>query len=167
MFQRIVLGMICAIAFQPGAFAQGTIFVVRHAERADTSAGAPATMAADPDLSEAGHARAASLASMLKDARISAILVTEYKRTQQTAAPLAKALGITPTILAAKDMAELMARRKQSDGGALVVGHSNTVPDVIAALGVAAPVSVGDAEFDNLFIVTSHSPPRVIQLRYR
>jgi broad specificity phosphatase PhoE len=167
MLQKIVLGVICAFAFQADALAQGTIFVVRHAERADTSTGAPATMATDPDLSDTGHARAASLASMLKDARISAIFVTEYKRTQQTAAPLAKALGITPTVFAANDMAELMARLKKSDGSALVVGHSNTVPDVIAALGVAAPVAVGDAEFDNLFIVTSQSPPRVIQLRYR
>ena len=110
-------------------------------------------MAADPDLSEAGRARAASLAAMLKDAGVSAIFVTEFKRTQQTAAPLAKALGITPTVVPAKDTAGLAARLKKATGNVLVVGHSNTVPEVITAIGVAKPVSVADTEFDNLFIV--------------
>jgi phosphohistidine phosphatase SixA len=167
MFERLLVGVICAAVFPGSAYAQNTIFVVRHAERADSNTGAPAMMGTDPDLSEAGRARAASLATVLKDAHISAIFVTEFKRTQQTAAPLAKALGITPTVLSSKDMAELTARLKKAYGNALVVGHSNTVPDVVAALGVATPVSVSDTEFDQLFIVTPQSPPRVIQLRYR
>ncbi|HUE87279.1 MAG TPA: histidine phosphatase family protein [Vicinamibacterales bacterium] len=167
MIPRTLFCVICALAFPANVFAQGTIFVVRHAERADTTAGAPATMAADPDLSESGRARAASLASMLKDAHIGAIFVTEYKRTQQTAAPLAKALGITPVVIAAKDTAGLTARLKRTNGNALVVGHSNSVPDIITALGIRTPVSVDDTEFDNLFIVTPQSPPQVIQLRYR
>ena len=56
-------------------------------------------MAADPDLSEAGRARAASLATALKDAGIVAIFTTEFKRTQQTAEPLAKALGLTVKVV--------------------------------------------------------------------
>ncbi len=167
LFRGVLLGATLALALPATALAQGTIFVVRHAERADTNSGAPAVMAADPALSDAGHARAASLASMLKDARITAIVVTEYRRTQQTAAPLAKALGVTPTVVAAKDVSKLMATLKSADGNALVVGHSNTVPDVITALGVTTPVSVSDTEFDNLFIVTLQPSPRVIQLRYR
>jgi len=167
MFERLLIGVICAIAFPASSLAQNTVFVVRHAERADSGTGAPAMMATDPDLSEAGRARAASLAIVLKDAQISAIFVTEFRRTQQTAAPLAKSLGITPTVVSSKDMAELTTRLKKAHGNALVVGHSNTVPDVIAALGVPTPVSVSDTEFDQLFVVTSGSPPRVIQLRYR
>jgi broad specificity phosphatase PhoE len=167
MVQKMWLGLICALLMPASVFAQSTIFVVRHAERADTGSGAPAMMATDPDLSEAGRARAASLAAMLKDAGVRAIFVTEYKRTQQTAAPLAKALGLTAIVVPAKDTAGLAARLKKVDGNALVVGHSNTVPEVITALGVAAPVSVADTEFDNLFIVTLSASPRVVQLRYR
>ena len=167
MLQRILIGLMCTFSLPALGFAQGTIFVVRHAERADTSTGAPPTMATDPDLSEAGRARAASLAAMLKDAGVSAIFVTEFKRTQQTAAPLAKALGITPTVVPAKDTAGLAARLKKATGNVLVVGHSNTVPEVINAVGVAKPVSVADTEFDNLFIVHTLPVARAIQLHYR
>jgi phosphohistidine phosphatase SixA len=167
MIDRLLFCLACALALPLPLFAQGAIFVVRHAERADTIAGAAPMMATDPDLSEAGQARARSLASLLRDAGIREIYVTEYKRTQQTAAPLAKALGLTPIVIAAKDTAGLASRLKQGAGAALVVGHSNSVPDVIAALGVSTPVTVADTEFDHLFIVTPQSPPHVIQLRYR
>ena len=167
MLQRSLLGLICMLLAPANVFAQSTFFVVRHAERADTSSGAPATMAADPDLSEAGRARATSLAAMLKDAGVRAIFVTEYKRTQQTAAPLAEALGLTAIVVPAKDTAGLAARLKKVDGNALVVGHSNTVPEVITELGVTTPVSVADTEFDSLFIVTLSASPHVVRLRYR
>jgi phosphohistidine phosphatase SixA len=153
--------------FPAAGAAADTIFLVRHAERADMVKGAPPAMAADPGLSAAGQARAASLAAMLKDAGISAIFVTEFKRTRETAAPLAKTLGITPATIAADDAAKLVAELKQVTGNALVVGHSNTVPDVIKALGVSARVAIGDEDFDNLFIVTAGQPPRFARLHYR
>ena len=167
MIYRLLFCLACALALPVPLLAQSAIFFVRHAERADTITAAAPMMATDPDLSEAGQARAASLASLLRDAGIREIYVTEYKRTQQTAAPLANALGLTPIVISAKDTAGLASRLKQAAGPALVVGHSNSVPDVIAALGVPTPVSVADTEFDHLFIVTSQSPPHVIQLRYR
>jgi phosphohistidine phosphatase SixA len=145
-------------------FAQN-IFLVRHAERADTANGGAPTMGSDPELSAAGHARAESLASMLKDAGISTIFVTEYKRTQQTAAPLAKALGLTPTVINAKDTPGLVTQLRQIKGNALVVGHSNSVPTVIAELGVKGAPAIEDDEYDNLFIVTQ--PRDLIQLRFR
>ncbi|MBA2301670.1 MAG: histidine phosphatase family protein, partial [Acidobacteria bacterium] len=111
------------------------VFVVRHAERADAATGAPPMMTTDPDLSDPGKARAESLATALKDARITAIYTTEFKRTRQTAAPLAKALGIEPTVVPAKDFPGLMEKVKAASGNILVVGHSNTVGDVIAKLG--------------------------------
>ena len=149
------------------ASAQGTIFLVRHAERADTTSGAPPSMAADPSLSDAGHARAASLAAVLRDAGITAIFVTEYKRTQETTAPLAKALGITTTMIASKDTNALIARLRQTTGNALVVGHSNTVPEIAKALGVTAPIMIGDDDYDNLFLVTPGQPARLVHLHYR
>ena len=144
--------------------AQSTIFVVRHAERADAAASGGSMTAADPDLSAAGQARAEALATVLKDARITAIYATEFKRTQQTAAPLARALGLTVTVVPAKDSAGLLARLKASTGNALVVGHSNTVGEIVQGLGVAGPVTVGDAEFDNLFMVARGE---VVRLHYR
>ena len=150
------------------AAAQSTVFLVRHAERADAVPGAPPAMNDDPDLSTSGHARAASLATLLKDAGITAIFVTEFKRTQQTAAPLAKALGIQVTTLKGNDHAPLLAALKKATGNALVVGHSNTVPEFIKALGVGTPVTIGTADYDNLFIVSNRQqPPELLRLHFR
>ena len=91
---RTILSAIVLLALAVPAAAQQSIFVVRHAERADAAPGASAMMDSDPDLSAAGKARAQSLASMLKDAKITAIYTTRYKRTKQTAEPLAAALGL-------------------------------------------------------------------------
>jgi len=149
------------------AAAQQTVFVVRHAERADTAAGAAPTMAADPELSDAGRARAESLAAALKDARVVAIFATEFKRTQATAAPLAKALGLQVTTISSKEPAKLIQAVKSAGGNVVVVGHSNTVPAIVKDLGVAAPITVGDAEYDNLFVVTLGATPSVLRLHYR
>jgi broad specificity phosphatase PhoE len=144
------------------ALAQPVAFVVRHAERAD--AGMAATK--DPDLSEIGRARAHSLAAMLKDARVTGIYVSEFKRTRQTAEPLAALNRIEPVVLGEKDLAQLAARLKDG-GNVLIVGHSNTVPAILKALGVTDPVTVGDAEFDNLFVVTRGAAASLVRLRYR
>lgn len=158
-------GMVLATAVT--AAAQGTVFVVRHAERADAGSAGAGMMANDPGLSEAGHARAASLATALKDAGITAIYTTQFKRTQQTAAPLAKALGLWVTPLSANETASLVAKIKAATGNVLVVGHSNTVPEIVKALGVAPPVTVGDADYDNLFVVTLSDKPTLLRLHYR
>ena len=162
-----VLALLVVVLSAAPAVAQPTIFLVRHAERADTAPGTSPTMAADPDLSDAGRARADSLATALKDAKITAIYATEFKRTQQTAAPLAKALGLTVTIVTSKSAPELIDHLKRSKGNVLVVGHSNTVPDIITALGVTTPVTIGDDDFDNMFLVTLSSPSALLRLHYR
>lgn len=165
MIWKLIISGLFALLMSSSAFAQQTVFLVRHAERADTTAGTPPSMAADPNLSEAGRQRAESLATVLKDAGIGAIFVTEYRRTQETAAPLAKALGLAPIVITSKDTAALIERVRQSKRNALVVGHSNSVPNVIKGLGVTTPISIADTEFDQLFVVTTHS--ELIQLRYR
>ena len=163
MFQTW-LGIVLALLVEASAFAQSpTIFLVRHAERADTAAGISMT---DPSLSDAGRLRAGSLERMLRDAGISAIFVTEFKRTQETAAPLAKTAGVTPTVITSKEVPALVAKLKQHAGRALVVGHSNSVPEIIKALGVTTPVTIADTEFDNLFIVNPDTG-HLIQLRYQ
>lgn len=156
------LPLAMAILLVPATgLAQSAVFTVRHAERADAGMAAPA--GADPDLSDAGRARAETLASMLRDARITAIFVTELKRTQQTAAPLAKQLGLTPSVVSSKDPATVAARVTAASGNVLVVGHSTTVPAILKALGIADSVTIDESDFGNLFIVDRG---RLLRLRY-
>lgn len=149
-----VLALAAAVVMPAVASAQ-MVIVVRHAERADGGAGAQVGMTAapDPELSAAGKARAATLAEMLKDAGITAIYTTEYRRTRDTAAPLADLLKMSSEVISARDQAALVAKIKAHTSGAiLVVGHSNTVPAIIKALG-GPDVTIGDNEYDNLFFV--------------
>jgi broad specificity phosphatase PhoE len=167
MKRTLMLAVGAVLAVTGTVSAQSAIFVVRHAERADAAANASPMMASDPDLSETGKARAKSLVVTLRDAGITAIYSTEYKRTQQTAEPLAKALGIAVTTVPARDMPALIEKLKAATGNALVVGHSNTVGPVIAALGVTEPVELTDRDYDNLFIVVRRDKPRLIRLHFR
>ena len=138
--------------------AEPTIFVVRHAEKAQGG------NEKDPDLSETGRARAESIARVLKDAGITAIYATELKRTQQTAEPLARAMQLEVTVVPAKETATLISKVKATDGDALVVGHSNTVPQILQALGSTTAVTIGDEEYDNLFVLVAGTPTKVIRL---
>lgn len=163
---RFLLAAAFVLAVAAQAAAQNLVFVVRHAEKA-AAAGAGGMMADDPDLSDEGRARAESLAWMLKDAGIKAIFATEFKRTQQTAAPLAKALGLQVVSIGSRDNSKLVEMVRKAEGNVLVVGHSNTAPVILEALGVQDPVTIDDAEYDNLFIVATGSQPRMVRLHFR
>ena len=166
--RRLVLSVLF-LTYAAVAAAQSAgqaVFVVRHAERADGGAGG--TMSGtDPDLSETGRARAESLAKALKDAKITAIFVTPYKRTRQTAEPLAKALGLEAVAIDPKDAAGLIEKVKAATGNVLVVGHSNTVPDVLTRLGIADAPKLADADYDNLFVVIGGEKPSLLHLHFR
>lgn len=165
--RRAILSVMMVLVTAATASAQRTVFVVRHAERADAGSAGAGMMANDPYLAEAGRARAESLATALKDAGITAIYTTQFKRTQQTAAPLAKALGIPVTTVSANDTAGLVEKVKSAKGNVLVVGHSNTVAEIVKALGVATPATVAEADYDNLFVVTLRDKPTLLRLHYR
>ena len=132
------------------AAAQKLVILSRHAERAD----AGKAEEKDPVLSQMGEARAAKLAAMLAEAGIQAIFATEFKRTQQTAQPLAKRLGLTVSVMPGADTTGLVARLKKQHAADIVfvVGHSDTVRDIIKALGGPA-VTIASTEFDNLFFL--------------
>jgi phosphohistidine phosphatase SixA len=143
-----------------------TVVLVRHAEKVDDSA--------DPALSEAGVRRAAALADALRDADVGAIYTTQFRRTRDTAAPLARRLGIDatvvqaggPTTAHARAVAERVLAHERS-GTVLVVGHSNTVPAIIQALGAADVGEIADDEYHHLFIVqVSANGARLIRSRY-
>lgn len=134
------------------------LFLVRHAERADESH--------DTLLSPAGQARAQSLARLLRDAGITAIYTSQYRRSADTAAPLAAALHLRPRVLPAEDTARL-ARALRSERAALVVSHSHLLPGLLRALGAQA-IPVDRGEYDNLFLLFSNGagPPRLVRLRF-
>ena len=159
--QRFALVVIFLVAALTPMRANADIFLVRHAEKAQ--GGDPK----DPDLSEAGRARAESLAAILKDAGITAIFVTEFRRTQQTAQPLAQALKLDPIVIPAAETKALLEKLAEIKGHALVVGHSNTLPEIEKGLGVSAPVRVDENEYDNLFLLAlSGQPTSLLRLHY-
>lgn len=137
------------------------VYLVRHAEAAST--------APDAALTAAGQKRAECLAKTFKDAGIKQIFVSDAKRTQDTAAPLAKELKITPTIIPAKDPNKLIQSLLYSGGGnILVVGHSNTLPFVLARMKAGTVTPIGENEFDRLFVTTviESGVTQVSTLRY-
>lgn len=151
---RLLLVLALFLVATAAAAQQPTVvYVVRHAERADTTR--------DPGLSPAGEARALALADALRDANVTAIITTQFRRTQLTAAPLAQARGLTPhAIDAGRDVAGHAraiadaVRSRSAAGAVLVVGHSNTINAIVGALGGPVIASYCDTDYDNLLIVT-------------
>jgi broad specificity phosphatase PhoE len=146
-----------------------TVVVVRHAEKSTDDP-------TDPSLSGAGQQRARDLSVVLRDAGVTDIYVTQYKRNRETAEPLARASGISileRPINAANSAtyAQDLAREILTSSAGktvLVVGHSNTVPDIVKALSGTAIPPMTDAEYDHIFIVTvpATGSPRVMRLRF-
>lgn len=147
-----------------GDKATRTVIVVRHAEKVDESK--------DPLLSAAGQTRAEALALALANARIDAVFTTQLQRTRLTAAPLAKSRGLTPIVVDATADAKAHAKAvaaavlaRPAGEAILVVGHSNTVPAIVAALGGPEGLSICDNEYTSLFVLTipASGPVRVIR----
>jgi broad specificity phosphatase PhoE len=145
-----------------------TIILVRHAEKASLPAD-------DPALSPAGQQRARDLASALADAHVSTVIATQFQRTQATARPIAEAVGQTTIVVPAtsdpRGHAEAVAAKARSTpagGVVLIVGHSNTVPLIIAALGGPKMPDLCDAEYANLFVLEMPptGAPRLIRGKY-
>jgi len=140
------------------------IILVRHAEK---SAEDPA----DPGLSAAGLARAQALALALHNAGVSSIFTTQFKRTRETALPLAQVMHITPQVLSAKRGAEhvkeVAAAVRASSGTVLVVGHGNTVPAIATALGAPAMKEFCESSYSHMLVLRPAGPDmHVVQIRY-
>ena len=133
-----------------------TVVVVRHAEKADASR--------DPSLSEAGRARALALDSALADARVTAVIVTPYRRNAETAAPVAARHGLTPIVVPVSGgvdthAAAVAAEARRHEGTVLVVGHSNTVGAIVAALGGSSDVGdLCESAYQWMFLVRPAPP---------
>ena len=141
-----------------------TVVLVRHAEKAP----APAS---DPLLSEAGQARATALAAALADAGVQAVIVTPFQRTRLTAAPLLEKRGLVPQVVTTTpthvaDVAR--AVREHKGHVVLVVGHSNTIPAIVGALGGPRLPDLCDGQYAQLFtlVIPEQGTPSLVRSQY-
>jgi broad specificity phosphatase PhoE len=150
----MALGFVVFAAWVWGTAGSTTVVVIQHAEK-DLS-----VSATDPPLTPAGQARAALLARMFGDARLGhldAIYVSPALRNRLTAAPLAARLGLSETVAPPDDPRALARRalREHAGGRVLIVGHSDTVPQIVAALSGNLEIpDLGDQEYGTMYIVT-------------
>ena len=132
-------------------------YIVRHAEKEGTTGTANAA-SNDPSLSEAGKVRALVLKDELSTKHIRYIYSTKTARTIATASPLSEVTGIKIQYYSTRDslnefIQQLKAIKK---GNVLIVGHSNTVDDIVNRLCNAVKISgdLPESRYDNIFIVT-------------
>lgn len=129
-----------------------TVYLVRHAEKQPAQPGAKPDK--DPPLGEVGLLRARALVPVMANVDLAGVFATQFKRTQQTVEPVAKAKGLTVEVVDARDTPALAVRIRALSGKAVLVsGHSNTVPEVAAALGASDPFAIEDDEFGDLFVL--------------
>jgi broad specificity phosphatase PhoE len=144
-----------------------TVVLVRHAEKELSTID-------DPPLTAQGERRAERLAQMFGSIRgagsINGIYVTDTRRAQQTAMPLASRLGLRPEVVSSTDV-DAAARRVLSEyrgGTALVVAHSNTLPELVRKMSGLAIPAIADEEYDNVYVVTvpTVGDASVLRLKY-
>jgi len=145
-----------------------TVIFVRHAEKMAMPEG-------DPGLSPAGQRRVAELTRQLVDADvvagIDAVYATPFRRTEETARPIADALGLPLNSYDAADTEAIMEHVVSAHKGKiiLVVGHSNTLPALIGNMGASKKVpKIEENEYDNIYVVSIpwFGKTKTIRLRY-
>jgi broad specificity phosphatase PhoE len=144
------------------------VILVRHAEK-DTGS-------VDPPLTQRGLDRSLALARLLGDVDISAIYVTQFIRTQQTVKQLSSLHGLEPKLVSVdisnpRLFAATLAKnilKEHSGQTVLVSSHSNVIPSMIEALGAGPKPTIGDNEFDSIFIITRYptGTANLMRLRY-
>ena len=156
----------CAQPVAPPDASPTVFLIVRHAEKLGGS---------DPGLTDAGQARAAALADALADADIDLIVSSQFRRTHDTAAPLAARLGmdvetrdLDPSDAAGSSAAIALELAASHPGQTiLMVGHSNTIPHIASALTGIPMEDLDERDYDNLFIVVREgSTGQLIRTRF-
>jgi probable phosphoglycerate mutase len=123
------------------------VYLVRHSERAEDGT-------SDPVISLPGWDRSRLLADMLSDAGLTHLHTTDYNRTRGTGRPTAEATGLALEVYSPRDMAGFAEELKATPGRHLVIGHSNTTPGMVRALGGDPGGPIEEMEYDRLYIVT-------------
>ena len=123
------------------------VFAVRHAEKASQSS--------DPPLTALGHQRAEDLAQALRSARLDRVHSSDYRRTRDTAAPVAAWHDLEVELYDPGDLGGLADELLAGGGRHLVVGHSNTTPALVGQLGGDPDSAIDEGEeYDRLYVVT-------------
>jgi broad specificity phosphatase PhoE len=149
----LFVGAVVSLLIYRSATTTTVVVLARHAEKDLSSI-------QDPPLSPEGEQRAQRLAQMFGRGkgvgRIDAIYATDARRTQQTAAPLAERLGKQVVVVPAADTKGLVSRVMHEHEGdsVLIIGHSNTVPELIHELGEIDVPPIGDDEYDTLYVLS-------------
>lgn len=156
---RTVAMFVLALLSGFPALAHKAIFVLRHAEKVSATD-------ADSAISVSGEDRALALARLLRNAGVTQVFVSDKKRTAQTAEPLLQASGLTPVVVAAADVKALIEKLKAvpPEAVVVVVGHSDTVPEILKGLGSTTRVVIKDDQFGRLFVVDAQGG--LIELAY-
>lgn len=146
---------------EDSTFLTGTFFLVRHAEK---------HTGMDSTLTQEGHIRAHHLYTLLEDSGLQKVYFTPFKRTVQTADPLVEHLHLDTVYYMPDTTGEslIYAITRKEDWGKrlLIVGHSNTLLPIMRALKAKPPVdSIGDRDYDNLFIIYKHRDSVKVHLK--
>jgi broad specificity phosphatase PhoE len=131
---------------------RNTYYIVRHAEKADANA----NMSSDVPLSAAGEQRAQNLKTLLQDKSFSGIFSTSYIRTKSTAKPLSDLKAVPTQFYSPRDTVDQFIARVKSiqKGDVLIVGHSNTVDDLVnKMMGQTLLTDLPESEYNNLFVI--------------
>jgi broad specificity phosphatase PhoE len=124
-------------------------------------------LSGNPQLNAAGRARADALARVVGGAGVTDIFTSQFVRTRQTVAPTAERLGLTPRLVPPPADLAHKIRAGQLGSVVLIAGHSDTIPEILTALGAPPPPPISEAEFDNLYVATlSAEATRLLHLRY-
>jgi phosphohistidine phosphatase SixA len=161
------LACVAALSLLAGAAQAQTVLMVRHAEKAAEPAG-------DPPLTAAGQVRAEALSTMLTGMPIGAIISSDTLRTRSTAEPLSRRTGVAVTRVPLnaglpKHLADTVAavRAAPKDKAVVVVGHSNTVPEIARALGQPSPAPIADCKYDAMYVARlGGAAPSFAQMTY-
>ena len=135
--------LLSACAFIAPLQPASTFYVMRHLETA------PGT--ADPGLTPRGQQQAQLLAGWFGAEPPVTIMVSNTRRARETAAPLAARLGITPIVYDPRDAAALVVEVQKEPAPVLIVGHSNTVPDIVQRLSGRRVDAIGHDAFGDIF----------------
>lgn len=149
----------CATTTDPSlgtTMSQPVYYVMRHLHTPEGQR--------DPDLTAEGHAAAQRLVGLFERERPAAIYVSSYKRTQQTAAAVASRYGLTPVIYDPADTPGLVARLRAGPWPVLVVGHSNTVPDIVQQLGGTRPAPLSHPDFGDVWRIGADGATQALRV---
>ncbi|MBU1309339.1 MAG: histidine phosphatase family protein [Gammaproteobacteria bacterium] len=154
---KLLLSLAGACLILAGQVNASTVYLVRHAEKLPDGK--------DPALSQCGLARAKALADYFSDKALNAVYATPYQRTQQTASPVAAAKQLSVTAYDPREPKQLLTQLSALSQPVLIVGHSNTVPQLVSLLSGIEMAALTEQDYNLLYRVDLADQPSVTLMR--